>query len=154
MSMNSKSIKDFFFYNIEKVILCISLLLLAAFFYLGMSSTKFEQSPDSLVSESNQASNYISKAANWEMISDFRAADTDIPERIERAKAPVDSSKFVIGGMSVIPKALQLRTDPPLPEVVDLEAKVIRATVAVRSEKRSNDAILELPIAKPQFDPR
>ena len=153
MSINSKSIKDFFFYNIEKMILGISLVLLGAFFYLGMSSKKFDQSPDSLVSESKQASNYINKAANWEMISDFRAADTDIPERIERAKAPVDSSKFVIGGMSIIPKALQLRTDPPLPEVVDLEAKVIRATVAVRSEKRSDDAILELPIAKSQIDP-
>ena len=153
MSLNSKSIKDFFFYNIEKVILCISLLLLGAFFYLGMSSKKYNQTPDSLVSESQQASSYINKAANWEMISDFRAADTDIPERIERAKAPVDSSKFLISGMSIIPKALQLRTDPPLPEVVDLEAKVIRATVAVRSEKRSDDAILDLPIAKAQIDP-
>ena len=153
MSINSKSIKDFFFYHIEKIILGISLLLLGAFFYLGMSSTKYDKSPDSLVSESQQASSYINQTANWEMISDFRAGDTDIPERIERAKAPVDSTKFLIAGMSIIPKALQLRTDPPLPEVVDLEAKVIRATVAVRSENRSDDAILDLPVARSQIDP-
>ena len=55
----------------------------------------------------------------------------------------------------MIPKALQLRADPPLPRVIELEAGVIRSTIAVNLEARKNfsDPLLGLPTAIRQFDP-
>ena len=47
--INGSSIKNFFFYNVEKVILGISLVLLGLLFYLGMSSDKYDKTPDKLV---------------------------------------------------------------------------------------------------------
>ncbi len=153
--INGSSIKNFFFYNVEKVILGISLLLLGVLFYLGMTSTKYDKTPDSLVTETKNASSFISKAANWELISEYRKGDTQVPERIAQASEPVDSSGYKVNGLSMIPKALQLRADPPLPVVTDLEAGVIRATIAVRLEdsKDFSDPLLELPLAMRQIDP-
>ena len=130
--INANSIKNFFLYNVEKVILGISLVLLGVLFYLGMSSTKYDKTPDKLVSETKTAASFISKTENWNLISDYRKGDTQVPERIAQASEPVDSSGFKILGLSMIPKALQLRADPPLPTVTDLEAGVIRAMIAVR----------------------
>ena len=134
--INANSIKNFFLYNVEKVILGISLVLLGVLFYLGMSSTKYDKTPDKLVSETKTAASFISKTENWNLISDYRKGDTQVPERIAQASEPVDSSGFKILGLSMIPKALQLRADPPLPTVTDLEAGVIRAMIAVRLEDR------------------
>jgi len=152
--INADSIKNFFLYNVEKLILGISLVLLGLLFYLGMNSTKYDKTPDGLVSETKNASSFISKAANWELISDYRKGDTQVPDRIAQASEPVDSSGYKILGMSMIPKALQLRADPPLPVVTDLEADVIRTAIAVRLEDDEfSDPILELPVAIRQFDP-
>ena len=153
--INANSIKNFFLYNVEKVILGISLVLLGVLFYLGMSSTKYDKTPDKLVSETKTAASFISKTENWNLISDYRKGDTQVPERIAQASEPVDSSGFKILGLSMIPKALQLRADPPLPTVTDLEAGVIRAMIAVRLEDRDgfSDPLLELPQAIRQIDP-
>ena len=153
--INGSSIKNFFFYNVEKVILGISLVLLGLLFYLGMSSDKYDKTPDKLVAETRNAASYISKPANWEMISEYRKGDVLVPERIAKASTPVDSSGYKILGLSMIPKALQLRSDPPLPVVTDLEAGVIRATIAVSLDDRKNfsDPLLGLPLAIRQFGP-
>jgi len=154
-NINANSIKNFFLYNVEKVILGISLVLLGVLFYLGMSSTKYDKTPDGLVSETKNAASFINRTSNWELISDYRKGDTQVPDRISQASAPVDSSGFKIAGLSMIPKALQLRADPPLPTVIDLEAGVIRATIAVRLDDRNDfsDPLLELPQAIRQVDP-
>lgn len=153
--IDGPSIKNFFLYNVEKVILGVSIALLGLLFYLGMNSTKYDKTPDGLVSETKNASSFIKKAANWELISEYRKGDTDVPERIARASVPVDSSGYKVLGLSMIPKALQLREDPPLPVVTDLEAHVIRATIAVKLENQEgySDPLLELPGAKRQVDP-
>jgi len=95
--INSQSIKDFFLYNIEKVILGVSLILLGVLFYLGMNSSKFDKTPDNLVAATNTASSHIQKASNWESIAEYRKGDTDVPERITRASVPVDSTPAFAG---------------------------------------------------------
>ena len=51
----------------------------------------------------------------------------------------------------MVPKALQLRLDPPLPKVQDVEAHVLRAAVIVQNKKKnSEDPILSLPLARPK----
>ncbi len=152
--IDGPSIKNFLLYNVEKVIFGISFILLALFFWLGFNAEKYDESPDSLVSESEKASSFITKASNWELIEEYRKGDTGIPERIANASEPVDSSNYKIAGLSMIPKMLQLRTDPPLPVVGEMEAHVIRATVAVKQENQTElDQLLQLPVAKRQVDP-
>ena len=97
--INANSIKNFFLYNVEKVILGISLVLLGVLFYLGMSSPKYEKTPDSLASETRNAATFISKESNWGLMSKYRKGDTQVPERISMASAPVDSSGYKILGL-------------------------------------------------------
>lgn len=152
--INGSSIKQFFLFNVEKVILGVSLILLGVFFWLGLGATRFDKSPDDLVSEANQATSYIARDSNWDMIDQYRRGDIDVVTRIEEANQPVDDTQFKSAGLSIIPKALQLRLDPPLPEIESVEAKVIRATVVVASSRSPNDdPILQLPVAKAQIDP-
>ena len=153
--INANSIKNFFLYNVEKVILGISILLLGVLFYLGMNSSKYDKTPDALAAETNNAVSFMDRAANWELIAEHRKGDTQVPERISQGSQPVDSSGFKIPGFSMIPKALQLRSDPPLPTVTDLEAGVIRTMIAVRLEDKEGftDPLLLLPEAIRQIDP-
>ena len=149
---NSKAgsgrIKTFFLYNIEKLILVVSLILLALFFYLGMSSDKFAKSPDNLVSEANQATSYIESDSNWKEIALYRQGDVEVVDRVKAAAAPVKASNYKVPGLSMVPKALQLRLDPPLPKVQDVEAHVLRAAVIVQNMKKgTDDPILSLPLA-------
>ncbi len=155
---NSKTgsgrIKTFFLYNIEKLILVVSLILLALFFYLGMSSEKFEKTPDSLVNEANQATSYIESDSNWKEIAMYRQGDVAVVDRVKAANVPVNASAYKIPGLSMVPKALQLRMDPPLPKVLDVEAHVLRSAVIVQNKQKGNDdPILKLPLARAKEDP-
>lgn len=155
---NSKAgsgrIKTFFLYNIEKLILVISLILLALFFYLGMSSNKFEKSPDNLVSEANQATSYIESASNWDEIAAHRQGDVEVVDRVKAAGSPVVASMYKVPGLSMVPKALQLRLDPPLPKVQDVEAHVLRTGVIVQNKQTTyDDPFLKLPLAQVKEDP-
>jgi len=119
-----------------------------------MSSSKYDKTPDRLVAETNGAVSLMGNTANWDLISDYRKGDTQVPDRISQASEPVDSSGFKVPGLSMIPKALQLRADPPLPTVTDLEAGVIRSMIAVRLEDDDFiDPLLALPVAIQQVDP-
>lgn len=150
----SGGLKTFFLYNIEKLILGVSLILLALFFYLGLSSETFDKSPDNLVQEANQAASYIDRDSNWDEIKAYRKGDVEVVDRVKQANAPVDPSNFKIAGLSMVPKALQLRLDPPLPEVQDVEAHVIRAPVIVQNKQKNfDDPILKLPLARVKEDP-
>ena len=154
--INKQSISNFFLYNIEKVILGVSMLLLGLFFYLGLGAEKFEDTPDKLVSQANQATSHIKKTSNWELIQEYRKGDVEVSQRIQLASQPLDSTGYKVEGFSMIPKMLQLRSDPPLPEVIDLEAHSIRTSIAVRlrSDNTSfQDPLLILPVAKQKFDP-
>jgi len=152
--VGSGGIKTFFLYNIEKLILVISLILLGLFFYLGLSSEKFEKSPDSLVSEANQATSYIEKDSNWEEISAYRQGDVEVVDRVKAAATPVDPSSYKVPGLSMVPKVMQLRLDPPLPEVKSVEAHVLRAPVIVQNKQNNfDDPILKLPLAQIKEDP-
>lgn len=150
----SGGIKTFFLYNIEKLILAVSLILLALFFYLGMSSDKFEKSPDNLISDANQATSYIESDSNWKEIALYRKGDVAVVERVKAAAAPVDASNYKVPGLSMVPKALQLRMDPPLPVVQDVEAHVLRTAVIVQNKQNNfEDPILKLPLARAKQDP-
>ena len=154
--INKQSISNFFLYNIEKVILGISLLLLGLFFYLGLGAEKYEDTPDKLVSQSNQATSHIKNTSNWELIQEHRRGDIEVSQRIQLASQPLDSTGYKVDGFSMIPKMLQLRSDPPLPQVVNLEASAVRTSIAVRlrSDNTSfQDPLLILPVAKQKFDP-
>lgn len=147
-------IKSFLLYNVEKLILGISLVLLALFFYLGLTTEKFEKTPDKLVSEANQAASYIAKESNWEEIKSYRQGDVEVVDRVKQADVPIDPSPYKISGLSMVPKALGLRLDPPLPEIQDVEAHVLRAPVIVQNKQTGRvDPILTLPLAKAKFDP-
>ena len=149
----SGGIKNFFLLNVEKLILGVSLALLGLFFYMGMSSEKFDKTPDKLVAQSNQATSYIESNNAWDKIADFRQGDVKVIDRVKRADAPVDPTPYRIAGLSMVPKALGLRLDPPLPEVKDIEASVLRATVILRNTQRGReDPILRLPIAMAKSD--
>ena len=149
----SGGLKTFFLYNIEKLILGVSLILLGLFFYLGLSSEKFDKSPDRLVQEANQATSYIEQDSNWKNIESYRHGDVEVVDRVEQASTPVDPSEYKITGLSIVPKALQLRMDPPLPEIKEAEAHVLRAAVIVQNkQKNSSDPILMLPLARPKVD--
>ncbi len=151
---SSGGLKTFFLYNVEKLILGASLILLALFFYLGLSSEKFEKSPDNLIQEANQAASYIDRTSNWDEIKAFRKGDVAVIDRVKRASKPVDGSNFQIPGLSMVPKPLQLRLDPPLPKIQDVEAHVIRAAVIVKNKKKNfDDPILRLPLAMVKEDP-
>lgn len=147
-------IKAFFLYNVEKLILVVSVILLALFFYLGLSTEKYEKTPDRLVSEANQAASYIAKESNWEQIKSYRQGDVKVVDRVKEANTPVDPSPYKISGLSMVPKAMGLRLDPPLPEIQDVEAHVLRAPVIVQN-KQTNfvDPILNLPLARAKVDP-
>lgn len=150
----SGRIKMFFLYNIEKLILLASLILLGLFFYLGLSSEKFEKTPDNLISEANQATSFIESESNWQEIAKYRQGDVAVVDRVEAASAPVDSSNYQIPGLSMVPKALQLRMDPPLPKIQDVEAHVLRAPVIVQNKQKNfEDPILRLPLAMAKADP-
>ena len=155
---NSKSgsgrIKTFFLYNVEKLILVASLIFLALFFYLGMSSEKFEKTPDNLVSEANQATSYIESDSNWKEIAMYRQGDVAVVDRVKAAGVPVKATEYKVPGLSMVPKALQLRMDPPLPKVQDVEAHVLRAPVIVQNKQKGvADPILRLPLAQIKQDP-
>ena len=155
---NSKAgsgrIKTFFLYNVEKLILVASLIFLALFFYLGMSSEKFEKTPDNLVSEANQATSYIESDSNWKQIAMYRQGDVAVIDRVKAAGVPVKASNYKVPGLSMVPKALQLRMDPPLPKVQDVEAHVLRAPVIVQNKQKNfEDPILQLPLAQIKEDP-
>ena len=150
----SGGLKTFFLYNIEKLILGVSLILLGLFFYLGLSSEKFDKSPDGLVQDANQATSYIEQESNWKNIEAYRHGDVEVVDRVEQASSPIDPSKYKISGLSMVPKVMQLRMDPPLPEIKEVEAHVLRAAVIVRSnQKNVSDSILALPLARVKADP-
>ena len=150
----SGGIKTFFLYNVEKLILLASLILLALFFYLGMSSEKFEKTPDNLVNEANQATSYIESDSNWKEIAMYRQGDVAVVDRVKAAAVPVDSSNYKIPGLSMVPKAMQLRMDPPLPKIQDVEAHVLRAPVIVQNKQKTfEDPFLKLPLARAKVDP-
>jgi len=150
----SGGIKRFFLYNIEKLILLVSLVLLGLFFYLGLSSEKFDKTPDNLVRETNQATSFIEKTSSWDDIKEYRQGDVEVVDRVKQASKPVDAANFKIAGLSMVPKALQLRLDPPLPKIQDVEATVLRAAVIVQNKQtNAEDPILNLPLARVKEDP-
>lgn len=147
-------IQSFLLYNVEKIILATSLILLALFFYLGLSTEKFEKTPDKLVAEANQAASYIAKESNWEEIKSYRQGDVEIVDRVKQADVPIDPSPYKIPGLSMVPKAMGLRLDTPLPKIQDVEAHVLRAPVIVQNKQVNfRDPILALPLAKAKIDP-
>ena len=110
-SLDSASIKRFFLYHCEKLILVLSIVLLGLFFWFGYSTPTFEKAtPTKMVENAKSANRYMNSNEAWSKIADLRQGDDEVVDRIMQV-ANVEPTLFDIGPASYPVKRDSLRRD-------------------------------------------
>ena len=150
-SLDSASIKNFFLYHSEKLILGLSIVLLGLFFWFGYSTPTFESStPSKLVSQAKTAHSYMISDEAWNKISNLREGDDKVMNRIASV-ANVQPDLFNIGPTSYPVKRDELRRDAILERPSDLVAKSILASILVEPRRQATDPLAIYPPVQPDL---
>ncbi len=150
IDFSKQGMKKFLLYHIEKVILAVAIILLGVFFWIGFGTEKFaEQTPKSLADLSDRAHSTMVKPTSWTEIEEFRQADHSAHNRIgelEKAVIPVREYEFefLLGTKAM---TAGLRTDPAILPAEHLMAYTFPATVLVKKDSPTTDAVTDLPRA-------
>jgi hypothetical protein len=136
---------EFLLRHVEKIVMACSIIGLAAFVWLGWSTTGFHDSnPKKLLDDANTARTRMLSPASWESIETLRPARVNVEAIVKNAKPiTLDGTRFgALRGHPV--ETLGLRIDPDLsilrPE--KLEYDIIRAPI-VLNQATANDAAIE-----------
>ena len=98
--MDGASIKRFFVYHCEKLILALSVLLLGLFFWFGYSTPTYDKTtPSKMVDQAKSAHRYMVDEKAWDSIASVRQGDDEVIDRIMQVP-DVQHDSFVIGPAS------------------------------------------------------
>ncbi len=156
--LSKDGLKRFALHHIEKVVLFVALVGLAAFFWLGFSTERYSASdPPKLTQKADSARSYITNNTSWEKISDLRVA-RDNADAIVRNARKSNFDQYAWGkfrGTAI--RSLQLRQDADLAvaKPQQPEASVFRAPVLVRKDElnmRGDSKLDRLPPATQDED--
>ena len=110
-SNSGSSIKRFFIYHCEKLILALSIVLFGLFFYFGYSTPDFTKStPSKMVEQANRVHVQMTSPEAWNKIREAREGDGEVVNRIVRS-ADFTATDYEIGPASYPVKKSSLRKD-------------------------------------------
>ena len=151
-SLDGASIKKFFLYHCEKLILVLSVVLLGLFFWFGYSTSNFEEStPSKMVEKAKQAHRRMVDDGAWEKIASLRQGDDEVVDRIEQVP-DVAHSSFDIGPASYPVKRDELRKDYAMSESpfkLEFVAKPFVASLLIQPKARIVDPLAEFDFVQP-----
>ena len=149
MKTSGSSLKRFFLYHIEKLILVLAVVLLGLFFWLGYNTETYDDnSPEDVVQKARQTGDYIVSPTSWDNLAPMRAGDSDVVDRINRNRNGIDTSSYAIGPTSVPVLRESPRKDPPMSKPIKLVARSVTTQVLLEPRgKAVQDVLLDYPIA-------
>lgn len=150
-SLDGASIKKFFLYHCEKLILVLSVALLGLFFWFGYSTPTFEEStPSKMVDKAKQARRRMVDPEAWTKISSLRQGDDEVVDRIEQVP-DVLASSFASGPASYPVKRDELRRDFAMSESPFKQDFTLRPFVASILIQQKGRIRVEDPLAMFEF---
>ena len=144
--LSKQSMKKFFLYHTEKLILALCVVLLGVFFWWGFQAKPFdEKTPDQLAQLADNANRHIVKDTSWDAIKEFRKGDDEVRQRIEAATGTLSADKFSTGVLSgSVAATLDKRKDPLIFAVIEPEIRVASKAILF-TDTNISDPFANLP---------
>ena len=140
-SMDGASIKRFFVYHCEKLILALSVVLLGLFFWFGYSTETYEKTtPSKMVDQAKSAHRYMVDEKAWDSIASVRQGDDEVIDRIMQVPE-VQHGSFMIGPASYPVKRDAQRIDIALSRPSDFYATPFVGPWIAQTKNRARDPL-------------
>lgn len=153
-SLDGASIKKFFVYHCEKLILGLSVLLLGLFFWFGYSTPTYDKvTPSRMTDQAKQANGFMNSPGAWDIIKEMRQGTDDVDQHISQAVA-VKAGAYRVGPASYPVKRDSLRRDAILECPVELRGVPFISAVMIQPKARAVDPLplVRYPLVAPKID--
>ncbi len=141
-------IKNFFILHVEKMVLVLSVCLVAFFIWNGVGKTTYTKLPKQLVSDADSAGQNVETGSTWEQLREEESRD---PERdfladAQTGRLPTFADPYAtpIPLAPITRRPVIKRKDPVLLAAFSLEATAIVGPVAMTKRPNQVDKIAEL----------